>query len=154
MEDTMKPRSLCFGLLTIAFLVIGVSVYAQVSRPYRNGTVWQIAFIRVTPGMDEAYRDYVATKWKTNQEAAKQEKLILSYKVLTTEAHSPDDWNMLLMTEYRDLASMEANEQKQEALFQRMIGDDSKQQQGYRDRAEMRQVMGSRLARELVLEAR
>jgi hypothetical protein len=54
--------------------------------------------------------------------------------VLTTEAHGSDDWNMLLLTDYKDLATMEANEPKEDALAERTIGDDQKQIQGYKDR--------------------
>lgn len=31
------------------------------NRPYRNGSVWSIGFIRMKPGMDSAYPNYVAT---------------------------------------------------------------------------------------------
>ena len=150
----MKSRTIVVGLLAVSLLVLSVSVYAQVSRPYHNGSVWDIAMIKVKPGMNEAYMNYLTGQWKANQEAAKNEKLILSYKVLTTEAHGSDDWNMLLMTEYKDLATMEANEPKEDALAQRTVGDDQKQMQGYKDRSEIREVVGSRLAREMVLEPR
>jgi len=60
----------------------------------------------------------------------------------------------MLMTEYKDLATMEANEDKGDALVQKVIGNDEKQRQGYRDRLEIREVMGNRLAREIVLEPR
>lgn len=147
----MRRNLKIFGVLA-ALLVLGITVYAQVTRPYRNGSVWEVAFIRVKPGMNEAYMNYIVGQWKANQEASKKEKIILSYKVLTTEAHSSTDWNMLLMTEYKDLATMEANEGKADALAQKVIGDDQKQMQGYKDRSEIREVMGSRLAREVVLE--
>src|SRR5881296_3049848 len=150
----MKSRNIVVGLCALSLLVAGISVYAQVSRPYRNGSVWEIALIRVKPGMNEAYMNYLTGQWKANQEAAKREKLILSYKVMTTEAHGSDDWNMLLMTEYRDLATMEANEPKEDALAQRTIGDDQRQMQGYKDRSEIREVLGTRLAREMILEPR
>lgn len=130
----------------------GLSVYAQVKRPYRDGTVWNVSMIRVKPGMDTAYLTYLATDWKRNQEAAKKDGLIVSYKVLATEGHSPSDWNLLLMTEVKDLATMEANTDKADALNQRVVGDDQKQMQGYKDRSEIREVMGTRLAREIVLE--
>jgi hypothetical protein len=39
-------------------------------------------------------------------------------------------------------------------LFQKVIGDDQKQMQGYKDRLEIREVLGTRLAREIVLEPR
>ena len=129
-----------------------LSVYAQVKRPYRNGSVWTVSMIHVKPGMDSAYLNYLATDWKRNQEAAKKEGLLLSYKVLVTEGHSPTDWDLLLMTEFKDLATMEANEGKADALAQKVVGDDQKQMQGYKDRSEIREVMGTRLAREIVLE--
>jgi hypothetical protein len=133
-------------------LIVGVSVFAQVSRPYHNGSVWNIAFIRMKPGMETAYLDYLAGPWKANQEAAKKDGLILSYKVISTEGHNPGDWNVMLMTEYKDLATMEANEDKGDALAQKVVGPDEKQRQGYKDRLEIREVMGDRLAREIRLE--
>jgi hypothetical protein len=129
-----------------------LSVYAQVKRPYRDGSVWNVSMIRIKPGMDSAYLNYLATDWKKAQEAAKKEGLILSYKVLVTEGHSPSDWDLLLMTEVKDLATMEANTDKADALTQKVIGDDQRQMQGYKDRSEIREVMGTRLAREIVLE--
>ncbi len=87
-------------------------------------------------------------------EEQKREGLILSYKVLTTEAHGTNDFNLLLMTEYRDMATLEANEQREDALSQRVVGNDQRQMQGYRERLEIREVVGGRLAREIVLEPR
>jgi len=113
-------------------LIVGISVYAQVKRPYHNGSVWSIAFIRMKPGMETAYMNYLVGPWKANQEAAKKEGLILSYKVIGAEGHTPADWNLLLMTEYKDLATMEANEDKGDALAQKMIGNDEKQMQAIR----------------------
>ncbi|MGH9929520.1 MAG: hypothetical protein ACREA9_09850 [Pyrinomonadaceae bacterium] len=148
----MKLRRTFIGSLVFLVLIVGVSVFAQMNRPYRNGSVWNIAFIRIKPGMDTAYLNYLAGPWKANQEAAKKEGLILSYKIISTEGHNPGDWNVMLMTEYKDLATMEANEDKGDALAQKMVGNDDKQMQGYKDRSEIREVMGDRLAREIVLE--
>ena len=148
----LNKKTLAGALLTASLLVAGLSVYAQVKRPYRDGTVWTIAFIRMKPGMNTAYLTYIATDWKKNQEAAKKEGLIVSYKVLETEGHSPTDFNLMLMTEFKDLASMEANQDKADALAQKVIGDDQKQMQGYKDRSEIREIIGLRLAREIVLE--
>jgi hypothetical protein len=139
-------------ILAACVLAAALSVYAQVTRPYRNGSVWEMSLIRMKPGMETAYLNYIATDWKKVQEGAKKEGLILSYRVLTTEGHDQTDWNMLLMTEYKDLATMEANQQKGDAFFQKAVGDDQKQMQGYKDRLEIREVMGTRLAREIVLE--
>ena len=138
----------------VCVLVVGLTVYAQVTRPFRNGSVWQVSFIKMKPGMETAYLNYIATDWKKAQESAKKEGLILSYRVLATEGHNSNDWNLLLMTEHKDLATMEANEEKTDALTQRVVGNDQKQMQGYKERLEIREVMGTRLAREIVLEPR
>lgn len=148
----MKFKRTFIGSLVLLVLIVGISVFAQVNRPYHNGSVWSIAFIRMKPGMETAYLNYLAGPWKANQEAAKKEGLVLSYKVIGTEGHTPGDWNLMLMTEYKNLATMEANEDKGDALAQKMIGNDDKQMQGYEDRLKIREVMGDRLAREIVLE--
>jgi hypothetical protein len=148
----LSKSALVGAVVTSVVWAAALSVYAQAKRPYRNGSVWNVSMIRIKPGMDTAYLNYIATDWKRNQEAAKKEGLLLSYRVLQTEAHNPNDWNLLLMTEYKDLASLEANQDKADALAQKVVGDDQKQMQGYKERSEIREVMGDRLAREIVLE--
>ena len=148
----MKTRNIAVGSFALVLLIAAISVYAQVNRPYHNGTVWNIAFIRIKPGMDVAYMNYLAGSWKAEQEAQKKDGNILSYRVMSVEGHTPGEWNLMLMTEYKNLATMEANEDKAEAVAQRVVGNDEKQMQGYKDRSEIREVMADRLARELVLE--
>ena len=72
--------------------------------------------------------------------------------MIETDAHSGEDWNLILMTEFKDLATMEASEEKADTLAQKLIGDDEKQRQGYKERLAIREVVGTRLAREIVLE--
>jgi hypothetical protein len=148
-------RALVITLVVAASLAAGATVQAQmVKRPFRNGSVWELSFVRVKPGMDVAYLNFLANDWKKEQEALKKEGIALSYKVLTTEGHGPEEWNLVLMTEFKDLATLEASEQKAEALAQKVVGDDQKQMQGYRERLDIREVLGTRLAREIVLEPR
>ena len=78
--------------------------------------------------------------------------MILSYKVIGTESHNPTDWDLMLMVEFKDLATLEANEDKSDALLEKMFGGDEKVMQGYRERSEIRDVLGTRLAREIILE--
>jgi len=147
-------KTIAGSLLALAGVFAVVTAYAQVQRPYRDGTVWNIAFIKMKPGMESAYLNYIASDWKREQEAFKKDGLILSYKVLATEAHATGDWNLLLMTEYKSMTALEANQQKMDEMGQQIFGSDEKIRQGYRERLEIREVMGERLAREIVLEPR
>lgn len=151
MENKKRIIAVSIAML---ILTLSVAVSAQVTRPYRNGPVWQISFIQMKPGMDSAYLNYLAGDWKRENEALKKDGQILSYKIITTEGHSSTDWNIMLMVEYKDMATMEANEAKADNLAQTVIGTDEKQMQGYRDRLAIREVMGTRLAREIILEPR
>lgn len=151
----MKNRTrILVASLVVLILTLSIVVVAQVARPYRNGTVWNIGFIRMKPGMDTAYLTYVAGDWKREQEALKKDGQIISYRILQTEAHGSNDFNLMLMTEYKDLATYEKNLDKADNLLQTVIGNDAKQMQGYRERLEIREVLQDRMAREIVLEPR
>jgi hypothetical protein len=149
-----RHKLLIVALVIVGAAAAGMSLSAQVNRPYKNGSVWDIGFIKMKPGMETAYLNYVAGEWKREQEALKKEGLIIGYKVIASEPHNPADWNLMLMTEYKDLASMEAAEPKADALGQKLFGGDEKVRQGYKERLEIREVLGNRLSREIILEPR
>lgn len=150
----MKLNRILVSSLILLILTASIVVVAQVNRPFRNGSVWNISFIKMKPGMDTAYLNYIASEWKKEQEALKKDGQSLSYKVITAESHGSSDWNIMLMTEYKDLATLEANEAKADNLAQTVVGNDEKQMQGYRDRLQIREVLDVRTAREIVLEPR
>src|SRR5208283_6043634 len=122
-------------------------------RPFHDGPVWDITFVKAKPGVALNYMNYLATEWKTEQEALKKAGLILNYMVIETESHSPNDFDLMLMTEYKDLATMEANQGKAEAVAnQALNSNDQKMIAGYQERASWREILGNRLAREIILE--
>ncbi|HYU97737.1 MAG TPA: hypothetical protein VE977_02870 [Pyrinomonadaceae bacterium] len=87
----MKFNRALVSSLILLILTVSVVVVAEVNRPFRNGSVWSISFIKMKPGMETAYINYVAGDWKREQEALKKDGQILSYKVITTEAHGSSD---------------------------------------------------------------
>ena len=146
------------------FRVVAVAVFAAMLlpaltqaqtpvRPFHDGPVWELTFVKAKPGIGLKYMNYLATDWKTEQEAWKKAGLILDYKVIATEAHGTTDWDLMLMTEYKDLATMEANQDKmEEVAYKALQGNDQKMIAGYEERASWREIVGGRLAREIILE--
>src|SRR5688500_10716876 len=100
----MKYKRILVGLMIASVLLLCISVVAQVNRPYRNGSVWSIGFIRMKPGMETAYLNYIATDWKREQEELKKDGLSLSYKVLRTEAQGLDVWKLIVNSMSIELA--------------------------------------------------
>ena len=48
-------RSVLTGLALVALGVgLGVTASAQMKRPFHDGSVWSVQFIRVKPGMETA----------------------------------------------------------------------------------------------------
>lgn len=148
----MNKKRIAIGFFAAILVIAAVSVYAQVNRPYHNGSVWNISFIRIKPGMDAAYMNYLASSWKAEQEAQKKDGNIVSYKVMSVEGHTTGEFNLMLMTEYKSLAAMEASQDKAEAVTQKVVGNDETQMKGYNDRLAIREIIGDRLAREIILE--
>jgi hypothetical protein len=144
----MLIRALLAGAIAAA---ITVTVAAQVHKYYSPGTVWTVTMIKIAPGMDQMYMQYLAGQFKKGEDAQVKAGFQKSYKILRTM----DDggaWNMLIMREYASLASLEANEEKADALAQQTEGTDQTQMQGYQDRSKYREVVGTKYAREVMLK--
>jgi hypothetical protein len=139
------------ALAVVCLMLFALPLLAQ-SKPYHDGSVWQMQCIHVKAGMEDRYARYLAGDWKKEQDAMQKAGYVLSYKAVRTEAHNPTDCNIILMTEYKDLTTMEANADKAEQLGQQLFGGASGIEAGYTDRSSYRDVIGSRIAREIILE--
>src|SRR5271165_456397 len=151
----MKNLIRFIAVLAFAAMLLSNLLHAQARpvRPFHDGPVWDISFIKAKPGLGLNYMNWLASEWKTEQEALKKAGLILNYMVIETESHNPNDFDLMLMIEYKDLATMEANQDKAEAVAnQALNSNDQKMIAGYQERATWREIMGNRLAREIVLE--
>jgi hypothetical protein len=151
----MKKITRVIAVLAFAAMLLPNLSLAQAApkRPFHDGPVWDITFVKAKPGVGLNYMNFLATEWKTEQEALKKAGLILNYMVIQTESHNPNDFDIMLMIQYKDLASMEGNQDKAEAVAnQALNSNDQKMIAGYQERASWREIIGDRLAREIILE--
>ncbi len=149
--NRMVTRSI-FAFAAVFSLLCPIAIAQQpAAKPYHEGPVWGIDFIHVKAGMKDRYMRWLASDWKNEQDAMKKAGYILDYKVITTEPHGPQDFNVILMTEFKNLAALEANSDKMDAMAQQLAGGQPKVESGYQDRANYRDVVGQRLGREIVL---
>jgi hypothetical protein len=144
----MLKKVLLAGVLAAA---VSGTVAAQVHKYYSNGTVWTVTMIRISSGMDQMYMQYLDGQFKKGEDASVKAGFQKSYKILRT-MDDGGEWNMLILREYPSLASLEANEEKADALAQQVEGTDQVQMQGYQDRSKYREVVGTKYAREVVLK--
>jgi hypothetical protein len=147
-----RIHKLILSSLVSVLVLLAVSVYGQVHKYYTPGSVWGVTTIRIHPGMDQAYLEYLDTQLKKESEISIKNGFMKSYKILRGQ---DDDtgWNMLILREYDSFASLEKNEEKADEVLRLATGiDDQKSMQGYIDRSKVRDVMGTKFMRELILK--
>lgn len=91
-----------------------------------------MSYIRINPGMFDKYMKYLDTDYKRNMEAQKKAGIILDYAVYSSPQTRNEDWNMILSVTYKNMAAQ---------LAQASI-----------ERGAMREQVGSRLLRQLILK--
>ena len=112
-----------------------------------------VSYIQVKPGMFDKYVKWLATDWKRNMEAQKKEGIILDYAVYSSPQSREGDWNMVLTTTYKNMAALDNLRDRAEPLVNRTLGTTPEQRaQEAIEREAMRDQIGSRLLRQLILK--
>ena len=145
---TTLKKVLLVGTLAAA---LATPVIGQVHKYFTPGSVWTVSMIRVAPGMDQMYMEYLDGRFKKGEDAQVKAGFQKSYKILRT-LDDGGEWNLLILREYDSLTAIEANLEKSDALLQQVEGADQVQMQGYQDRSKYRELVGTRYAREVVLK--
>ena len=141
--------------LTIFILFLITICFPQVNSaqelPYNEGTVWDITFVRTKPGMEFDYMKSLAAEWQKQNEELKKQGVILSYKLLYGSPANQEDWDMMLMVEYKNMAALDGIVGKYMNVINKMRSKDQ-QITGYIKRSEMREILGDKVVRELILK--
>jgi len=147
-----RLHKLILASFVSVLLLLAVSVYGQVHKYFTPGTVWGVTTIRIHPGMDQAYLEYLDTQLKKESDISIKNGFMKSYKILRGQ-DDDSGWNMLILREYDSFASLEKNEEKADEVLRQATGiDDQKGMQGYTDRSKIRDVMGTKFMREVILK--
>jgi hypothetical protein len=143
----MKTKIL--SVIVVLVFAFSASSIAQ-DRTYQNGSAWTVGFVQVKNGMNRDYLNSLKTTWKAMQDEGVKQGLILSYKILEGNASNPEDWQMMLMVEYKNLAAMEGNEAKWDAIQKQVVGSEEDQKKLREMRVNMRTMYGTKIMREIV----
>lgn len=104
LKKTVVALSMIFGMLALQ-----QSAYSQTARvaleTYEEGPVWQIMTFRTAPGKTEMHLRNIATAWEHQLKLAVKKHVLVDYKVLTKWSSSPDDWNIMVIEIFPNMAS-------------------------------------------------
>jgi hypothetical protein len=116
----MKITTELLVRLAFAFCVfasVSQSGRAQDSAPFTEGSVWQLSFIKIKAGQDHDYLKSLKTSWQALVDEGKKDGYILSSKILYGEAANPEDFQLILMFELKNMAAFDGFRAKQDGQF-------------------------------------
>jgi len=141
-------------IVALAALSLGIASLcsAQSDAPYTEGPVWNITMVKAKSGMGDEYLKGLAKTFKGSLEEAKKQNLILDYKILLGDAATPQDFDILLMVESKNMAALDNAREKFDPIARKTVGTTDQQQAMAVKRLDIREIMGSKLMREITLK--
>jgi hypothetical protein len=125
---------------------------AAADRPYSEGTVREVSAIRTVDGMFDDYMDWLAGPWQQLMEEQKKAGIIVDYQVMLAFPRNPEDPDLYLITEYKNMAALDGLEAKFEPIMEKVLGGRQKANADSIARGKIRTVLGSQIVRELELK--
>jgi hypothetical protein len=122
------------------------------NAPYTEGPVWTITMVKTKAGMSDDYLKSISQTVKPVMEAEKAQKLILDYKILNGDAASPQDFNILIMVEYANMAAFDGFRDKTDPIFEKVMGSEDQRRAVAVKRLDIREILGAKTMREITLK--
>jgi hypothetical protein len=141
-------------IVALAALSLGIASLcsAQSDAPYTEGPVWNITMVKAKSGMTDEYLKGLAKTLKGTLEEAKKQNLVLDYKILLGTAATPQDFDILIMVESKNMAAQDNAREKFDPIARKVVGTTDQQQAIQVKRLDIREIMGTKLMREITLK--
>jgi hypothetical protein len=144
------PMKIITAVSVALALTAGVAQAAgSDEKPFTEGPVTEVSFIRVNDGKMFEYMSYLRNTWKQEHEAEKKAGLILEYHIYAASPRHPQDANLILTVTYPNYAALDRTAEF-DAIAAKVEGSLKSAEKGFGDRSSVRQVLGSELVQELL----
>ena len=143
-------RKVLWAILFVVMLLSALPAVAQ-NPNYDLGPVWRVTYYHMKPGQAEAFWKDFRENLKPVYEAVKKEGMITDYKVwgnITTD--SPGDWDVAVGLLFPNYAALDQIDAKAATISAKHYGSREAMIEAGKKRNEIREVVSSRLARELM----
>lgn len=122
---------------------------AQDAPPYAEGSVWDVSYVRTEPGQFDAYMENLRGNWARGLDLAIERGYVLSYRVISGEPANRDDWDIMLLVEYPNMAALDNAQEKSAEIARVMSQTRQQSSEMTAQRVQLRELLGGKLAREL-----
>ena len=143
-------RKVLWAMLFVATLLITFPGYAQ-NPNYNYGPVWRVTYYELKPGQGEAFWKDFRENLKPTYETLKKEGLISDYKVWTNvTTDSPHDWDVAVGLMIPNWAAIDQLDAKAATIIAKQYGSREAMIEAGKKRNDIREVVASKLAREVM----
>ena len=149
MKITRKLQIVVIAALSLGFASL---CSAQSDAPYTEGPVWTVTMVKTKTGMTDEYLKELAKTLKGTLEEAKKQNLVLDYKILLGNPATPQDFNILIMVESKNMAAQDNTREKFDPIARKVVGTTDQQQAIQVKRLDIREILGTKLMREITLK--
>ena len=125
---------------------------AQSDAPYTEGPAWTVSMVKTKTGMTDEYLKSLTKTLKASSEEAKKQNLIIDYKIMLGNAATAQDFDILIMVESKNMASQDNAREKFDPIARKLIGTIDQQQAIQVKRLDIREIIGTKLMREITLK--
>jgi hypothetical protein len=108
--------------------------------------------VKTKPGMSDDYLKALSKIFKATNDEAKRQGIITDYKILAGDASTQQDYDILLMIEYPNMAALDGLRDKFDPISTKLVGTEDQQRQLAVKRLEIREIMGDKTMREITLK--
>jgi hypothetical protein len=143
-------RKVLWATLFAVMLLSALPSYAQ-NPNYEVGPVWRVTYYHIKPGQSEAFWKDFRENLKVVYDAVKKEGMITDYKVwnnLTTD--HPNDWDVAVGLLFPNYAALDQVDAKAATISAKHYGSREAMLEAGKKRNEIREVVASKLAREVM----
>ena len=143
-------RRIFWAVLFVVMLLTALPSYAQ-SPNYDVGPVWRVTYYHIKPGQGDPFWKDIRENLKPIYADFKKEGLISDYKVWTnvTTDH-PGDWDVAVGLMVANYAAIDQIDAKAATSVAKHYGSRDAMLEAARKRNELREVVASKLAREVM----
>jgi hypothetical protein len=143
-------RRILWATLFVATLLTALPARAQ-SPNYDVGPVWRVTYYHIKPGQGEAFWKDFRENLKPVYETLKKEGLLSDYKAwINVTTDRPDDWDVAVGLLVANYAAIDQLDAKAATSVAKHYGSRDAMLEAGRKRNELREVVASKLAREVM----
>jgi hypothetical protein len=143
-------RNTLWATLLVAISLSAVRCRAQ-SPNYDVGQVWRVTYYHIKPGQGEAFWKDIRENLKPVYESLKKEGMISDYKFWTNvTTERPGDWDVAVGLMVANYAAIDQLDAKAATSIAKHYGSREAMIEAGKKRNELREVVASKLAREVM----